>query len=557
MGDSAMTQHMAVYAAVSCLAAVVVSAVFTQLIRYVAPHIGLMDNPDGKRKLHDKPKPLGGGLAIFVAVCAVLAGNLLLPNPWGLRVQQDWHDLVILFAAASWLVLVGLVDDLVRLRGRYKLGGQSIAAAILVAGGYSFSRVSIMGISFDFGWLGPAVALVWFLATINSINLLDGMDGHAATVGTIFSVTIGMMACITGHYAVAFVAFVLAGATIGFLWFNLPPARIFLGDTGSMLIGLMLGVLAARASLKGPSTFLLAAAVALWTLPFLDSFAAILRRTLTGRSIYAADRGHIHHCLMSKTKSGETALMVIAVCASVTALASLGGVILGSDSIALVTAGGVVGFLIVTGLFGRAECRLALNTIRRFGDGIRRRLFGTNGQCICNGTQLQGKFDWNAAWSQLTRPAHESNVLYLRVDLNDPRIQEGYFGEWQAHDLSDSDELPVSRFELPLWVKERVVGRIRAWIRGPVQTFQRDLDLVADIVENLEKQLEDLNEKGAERLADGKHSKTVPAAHVATETLNATPAPLTTTTRGNGKKGHPQSTATIQPKDVKPVEMSQ
>jgi len=547
---------MAVYAAVSCLAAVVVSALFTQLIRYVAPYIGLMDKPDGKRKLHDKPKPLGGGLAIFVAVCAVLGGNLLLPNPWGLRVQQDWHDLVILFAAASWLVVVGLADDLVCLRGRYKLMGQSIAAAILVAGGYSFSRVSVMGISFDFGWLGPAVALLWFLATINSINLLDGMDGHAATVGTIFSVTVGLMACTTGHYAVAFVAFVLAGATIGFLWFNLPPARIFLGDTGSMLIGLMLGVLAARASLKGPSTFLMAAAVSLWTLPFLDSFAAILRRTLTGRSIYAADRGHIHHCLMSKTKSGETALMVIAVCASVTALASLGGVILGSDSIALVTAGGVVGFLIVTGLFGRAECRLALSTIRRFGDAIRRRLFGNNGQCICNGTQFQGQFNWDCVWSQLTRPAHQSNVLYLRVDLNDPRVQEGYFGEWQAHDLPDSEDLPVSRFEFPLWVKQRVVGRIRAWIRGPVETFHRDLDLVANIVENFEKHLEDLNEEASKRLTDGEHPEKVPAAHVAPESLKSTPAHLTTAVGGNGKKSHPQSTATTQPEDAKPVEIT-
>lgn len=550
-----MTQHMAAYAAVSCLAAVVVSALLTQLIRCVAPHIGLMDRPDGKRKLHEKPKPLGGGLAIFVAMCAVLGGNLLLPNPWGLRVQQDWHDLVILFAAASWLVVVGLVDDLVRLRGRYKLMGQTIAAAILVAGGYSFSRVSVMGLSFDFGWLGPAIALLWFLATINSINLLDGMDGHAATVGTIFSVAVGMMACVTGHYAVAFVAFVLAGATIGFLWFNLPPARIFLGDTGSMLIGLMLGVLAARASLKGPSTFLMAAAVSLWTLPFLDSFAAILRRTLTGRSIYAGDRAHIHHCLMAKTKSGEVALMVIAVCASVTALASLGGVILGSDSIALVTAAGVVGFLIVTGLFGRAECRLALNTIRRFGDAVRRRLFGTDGQCVCNGTQFQGQFNWEAVWRKITRPAHEYNVLYLRVDLDDPRIQEGYFGEWRAPDAPQSDDLPISHCEFPLWAKERVVGRIRAMIRRSVKTFHRDLDFVASLVEPLEEHLEQLNEKGAERLADGKHSTEVPAAHVAPEARNATPAPVTTVAGGNGKKGQPQSTVAVQPKDAKPVEM--
>jgi len=530
-----MTQPMAVYAAVSCLAAIVAGAILTWLVCRVAPYLGLMDYPDGKRKLHSEPKPLGGGLAIFLAVCFVMGANLWLPNPWGLRVQRDWWDLMVLLVAASWIVILGLLDDRFRLRGRHKLAGQIIAGGVLVLGGYSFGSFNLFGMSIQLGWLGPIVAMLWFLATINSINLLDGMDGQAATLGAIFSTTLGTMACATGHYAVAFVAFVLAGATLGFLWFNLPPARIFLGDTGSMLIGLMLGVLAARASLKGPSTFLLAAAIALWTLPFLDSLAAIVRRTLTGRSIYAADRGHIHHCLMQKCKNRETALMVIALCATVTALASLGGIVLGSDMIALITACGVVAFLIVTGLFGRAECRLALSTLRRMGDVVRRRLFGHNGDCQCNGTQFQGEYDWHGLWYRLTAPAADYNILYLRVDLNDPRIQEGYFGEWQGPEVANVEEAPISRHEVPLWVRDRLVGKIRAWILRSGETFQRDLEFVTALVEPFEKLLDQLNDdRTAKSLSGDKQVGNVSARHIDAKMAAHGPAPLGSPHGGNG-----------------------
>ncbi len=534
-GDASMTQPMAVYAAVSCLAAMIASAVFTRFMCWLAPKIGFVDQPDRNRKVHKKATPLGGGLAIYLAICLVLGVNICLANPWGLQVHQDWWDLVVLFIAGSWIVGLGLIDDWSRLRGRYKLAGQFVAAAILVAGGYTFSSFRLFGISVELGWIGAVVALFWFLATINSINLLDGMDGQAATLGTIFSITVGIMACVTGHYAVAFVAFVLAGATFGFLWFNLPPARIFLGDAGSMLIGLMLGVLAARASLKGPSTFLLAAAVALWTLPFLDCFAAIIRRTLSGRSIYAADRSHIHHCLMEKCKSSETALMVISACAAVTAVASLGGLVLGNDTIALIAASGVVAFLIVTGLFGRSECRLILNTLRRWGDGLRRWLLGQEGKCLCNGTHFQGKFDWHKLWTHLTDPAGEYNVIYLRVDLNDPRIQEGYCGEWKGPVFPNPDDTPISHHEFPLCTGDRVVGKIKAVLRRSAETFLRDLEFVISLVDPFEQQLEQLNdERASQERADKEHSVGTHGSHIFKNVLPTNSIKMTIPGNGDG-----------------------
>ncbi len=538
-----MTQPMAVYAAVSCLAAMIASAVLTRLMCWVAPKIGFVDEPDHNRKIHKKATALGGGLAIYLAICLVLGVNICVANPWGLRVHQDWWDLLVLFVAASWIVGLGLIDDRSRLRGRYKLAGQIVAAAILVAGGYTFSSFRLFGMSIELGWIGPIIALFWFLATINSINLLDGMDGQAATLGTIFSATVGIMACVTGHYAVAFVAFVLAGATLGFLWFNLPPARIFLGDAGSMLIGLVVGVLAARASIKGPSTFLLAAAVTLWTLPFLDSFAAIIRRTLSGRSIYAADCSHIHHRLMEKCRSGETALMVISACAAVTAIASLGGLVLGNDMIALIAAGGVVAFLVVTGLFGRSECRLILNTLRRWGDDLRGWLFGQDGECYCNGTRIQGKFDWHKLWTDLTGPAYEYNVIYLRVDLNDPRIQEGYFGEWKGPVFPRPEDTPISHHEFPLCAGDRIVGKIKAVLRRSTETFLRDLEFVSSLLEPFEQQLEQLNDdRATQERTDEEHSAKTPASHIASNAIH--PLPSATTTSGKRKKKKKKSLVT-------------
>src|SRR5204863_5259620 len=125
-------------------------------------------------------------------------------------------------------------------------------------------------------------------------------DGLLSSVGLIICLAMGSMAFLTGSWATACVAMALAGAMLGFLRYNFPPASIFMGDCGSMLVGLVVGVLAIQGSLKGPATAALAAPLALLTIPIFDTLAAIVRRKMTGRSVYATDRGHLHDCMLQR-----------------------------------------------------------------------------------------------------------------------------------------------------------------------------------------------------------------------------------------------------------------
>ena len=196
------------------------------------------------------------------------------------------------------IVVVGLVDDRIKLRGRLKLIGQFAAALVLVAGGLVIQRIGIFGQQIDLGLLSIPFTLFWLVGAVNAVNLLDGIDGLATMLGFILVATIAGMAALVGQTQVFVIAVVFAGSLLGFLRYNFPPATIFLGDAGSMLIGLVVGALAISGSLKGPGTVLLAAPLAVWTIPIFDSVAAILRRKLSGRSIYTTDRGHIHHRLL-------------------------------------------------------------------------------------------------------------------------------------------------------------------------------------------------------------------------------------------------------------------
>jgi UDP-GlcNAc:undecaprenyl-phosphate GlcNAc-1-phosphate transferase len=140
-------------------------------------------------------------------------------------------------------------------------------------------------------------SVVWLVGSMNSINMLDGLDGLASTLGMVIGLTLTWMACLSGDPSLGLVSLALVGALAGFLLFNFPPASIYLGDSGSALIGLVIGAVAIKGSFKGPATAALVAPVAVLALPIVDGFEAVIRRRLNGRAISSADRGHIHHCL--------------------------------------------------------------------------------------------------------------------------------------------------------------------------------------------------------------------------------------------------------------------
>jgi len=266
-------------------AAFLLSCLLTPVARFLACRYGLIDHPDTRRKMHVNPIPVAGGIAVLASTCLVLAGALLLPHPLQEHLAGCSSFLLGLFLAALLLCIVGVLDDCRGLRGRHKLLGQIVAVAIVIAFDVQVHHIQVFDWDIELGLLAIPFTFFWLLGAVNSLNLIDGMDGLLASVGAIISVALALMAVLSGHSAAACVAMALAGGLLGFLRYNLPPATIFLGDAGSMVIGLVVGVLGIQSALKGPATIALVAPLAILTIPILDTAAAIVRRKLTGRSI--------------------------------------------------------------------------------------------------------------------------------------------------------------------------------------------------------------------------------------------------------------------------------
>ena len=170
----------------------------------------------------------------------------------------------------------------------------------VAAAGISVDNIVVFGCRIELGHWGLALTTLWLMGCINALNLIDGLDGLASVVGLSTTSMMGIIALSTGHVHVAVASLVLTAALAGFLVFNRPPASIFLGDSGSTFLGLMIGVLSFQASLKSTATLSITAPVVLMTLPMFDVVMAMVRRRLTNRPLALGDRQHIHHCLLER-----------------------------------------------------------------------------------------------------------------------------------------------------------------------------------------------------------------------------------------------------------------
>ena len=424
-------------------------------VRFLARKFGMVDRPDAERKLHRKPIALGGGIAVYGALVITFAAVVMIDRSFGemfLRhISPKWY---ILFAAAGGLLLVGLVDDVFSLRGRQKLLLQCLILVAIVGSGTIVDGISILGFPVRLGVFAFPITILWLLISVNALNLIDGADGMATTAGFFISLGLAIVSLLEGSWLSAVVGFALAGALLGFFMFNKPPATIFLGDAGSMMIGLFVGVLAVWSNLK-ESTVLASAPVAILAIPLFDSSAAIVRRWLTGRSIYATDRGHLHHLLQEKFGSLGMLAVVASLCFFTTLLSVL-SVWLRAPSLAALGVALVLGSLIYTRSFGNAELRLILGKTNNFT----RSFFTRSSKCEANTLQtrvpLQGNGNWETVWDPLVSFAKSQNLAKVRIDLNLAWLQEGYHASWK------SVRLPEKAFQLvvriPLFTKRESDG---------------------------------------------------------------------------------------------------
>jgi len=388
--------------------------------------------------------------------------------------------------------------------GKVKLLGQIIAALIVVAAGLQIDGFFVFGFEVRLGVLAIPFTVFWLLGAMNSLNLLDGIDGLATTVGIILCATIAVMALIIGQTAVAIVAAVFVGSLIGFLRFNFPPAKIFLGDAGSMLIGLIVGALAIGGSLKGTATVALAAPMAIWALPMFDSFVAIVRRKLAGRSIYATDRGHLQHRLMALFTTNTRVLAVVAVCCGVTCAGALLSVFMQNDLVALGAVAAVLCMLIATQAFGHIELKMLLSRIKWLFLALVRR----NSHHEIS-YQIQGTRQWEMLWQSLVEFGEKMELVDIRLDINFAAVQEAFHASWRGPTKSERRER--WRTEIPLFSDEHLIGRLTvSGGRQPGVSSCEAIDQLMELLEPLEAEVVALASSQARDTVAATHAKTSP-----------------------------------------------
>jgi len=256
----------------------------TPVVGEVARRMGAVDQPGG-RKIHQVATPRLGGIAIYF--------GMIVPSLFLLSGDQTVRGILL---GASLVTLVGFLDDYRGLPPMVKLAGQSLVALLVAFFGVRTQTLSIplVGIV-DLDWMSIPFSVLWIVAIMNIVNFIDGMDGLAAGVCAISAVTFAIIAVSLGRIDMGILAAIVAGGTLGFLWHNFHPATIFMGDSGSMLLGFMLGAVSLQGFLKGVATVALVIPLLVLGIPIFDTGFAILRRMKNRQPIYVADRGHLHH----------------------------------------------------------------------------------------------------------------------------------------------------------------------------------------------------------------------------------------------------------------------
>ena len=277
-----------------------VAYMVTPSVQRLAVRCGAVDKPEA-RKVHKGIIPRLGGLAIYAGfIAAVLAS-----------VHMTWELLGILVGGTA-ILLLGVVDDVYQISAKTKLLGQIAAASVLL-----LFDIRIDWLTNPFGsmiyldmWAIP-ITLIWVVSLTNTLNLIDGLDGLAAGVSVIAAVTIFLMAVELNFWLVAVLTAALAGSALGFLYFNFSPAKIFMGDTGSMFLGYMLAAVSLVGTVKSAATIALIVPMVALGLPILDTACAIIRRFNNGQPIFKPDRGHLHHRLLDMGLTQKQVVLIL------------------------------------------------------------------------------------------------------------------------------------------------------------------------------------------------------------------------------------------------------
>lgn len=302
-----------IYGVVAILCSALISFVMTPPVRVLAFTIGAIDVPFDHRRMHTKPVPRIGGLAIFIAF---IVSTVIFCEPSS--------QLYAIWIGGGILVMLGILDDVYRLRAMLKFVVQIGAAFVAVGCGVVIDNISINGHYIQFGHWGIPITVLWIVGLVNAINLIDGLDGLACGISAICSTSLFFVILLSGDSSNALIVALLAAACVGFLPFNKNPAKIFMGDTGALFLGYALAVISISGVFKLHTLISFLVPMSIFVLPILDTLIAFFRRIIRGRNPFSSDRGHLHHRLVDMGFNQKNAVRILY---AVTALLGLVAVV--------------------------------------------------------------------------------------------------------------------------------------------------------------------------------------------------------------------------------------
>lgn len=274
--------------------------------------IGAVDVPKDDRRMHNKPMPLIGGLAIFLSFTVVTLIFFDVSN-----------DILTLWLGGLLLIILGIFDDIKDVNAWIKLAVQIIVALIAIYFGVVIESIYIFGTHVEFGWLSYPITIFWIVALINAFNLIDGLDGLSCGVCSICCLSMFVIAILMGNYHCALLTSILFGACAGFLPHNFNPAKIFMGDTGAYFLGFVLAIISIEGLFKISTLISFLLPTIVFALPLFDTAFAFLRRILNGQGPFTADKRHLHHRLIAFGLSQRQAVLVLYVISALFGLVAI------------------------------------------------------------------------------------------------------------------------------------------------------------------------------------------------------------------------------------------
>ncbi len=309
-----ITNSATIYVVFAAVIAFLISFASTPVVIGLAKKMKVLDIPKDKRKIHKKPIPLMGGLAIFygflisvICLCVI-----------------DKSTAGILLGAVI-IVVTGIIDDKYDMPAKLKLLMQIIAAGVVVIFGVKMNYIENPFTSsyIVLGWYSIPITLIWIVIVTNAVNLTDGLDGLAAGISTIASMSLLILIMFTNNINLAIMTAALVGAGFGFLPYNFNPAKIFMGDTGSMFLGYMLACISVQGLMKTYTVISFAVPILVLGLPIFDTVFAIVRRIITRKPIMSPDRGHLHHRLLDMGFSQRQTVTILYTLTAILCLTAL------------------------------------------------------------------------------------------------------------------------------------------------------------------------------------------------------------------------------------------